>query len=292
MIGIVGIDSQGWRAKQLTASLKRRGVAVLHFSFSELVGSVNDEKTTVNVNDINLIDDLPGVIVHSVGRGSLEEIILRMDLLHTLRRRGVYVINPPGAIEKCVDKYYALALLRENGLPVPQTVVTENVEEALRGFEKLGGDVVLKPLFGSRGVGSTRITNRDIAERIFKSVRFHHGVLYLQKFVPHGISDLRTFVIGDQVIAAMKRIGDSWKTNVSQGARPEALQIDEKLEAITIKAASAVDCEFAGVDILEDPEGPLIVELNSQPGWRGLQSVTERNIADCIIDHLLSEVKR
>lgn len=292
MIGIVGINAQGWRTNQLTASLKRRRVSVLHFSFPELTGDVSDKGTSVSINNIDVVEDLSGVIVHSVGRGSLEEIILRMDLLHTLTRRGVCVINPPKAIEKCVDKYYALSLLRENGLPVPPTMVTENVEEALRGFDKLGGDVVLKPLFGSRGVGSTRIANRDIAERIFKAVRFHHGVLYLQQFIPHGVSDLRTFVIGDRVVAAMKRVGDSWKTNVSQGAHPVTLQLDEKLAALTIRAAVTVGCEFAGVDILEGPQGPLIIELNSQPGWQGLQSVTDRNIADCIIDHLLSKVKR
>ncbi|MDH5494889.1 MAG: RimK family alpha-L-glutamate ligase, partial [Candidatus Bathyarchaeota archaeon] len=230
--------------------------------------------------------------IRHVGRGSLEEIIFRMDLLHSLERRGVLVVNPAGAIERCVDKYYALALLDESGLPVPRTVVTESVEEALVGFHELGGDVVLKPLFGSQGVGSTRIFDADVAARIFSSIRFYHGVLYLQEFVPHGDSDIRAFVVGDRVVAAMRRVGDSWKTNVSQGARPVAIQISEELEALAVKAAKVVDCRVAGVDILESKDGPLIIEVNSQPGWRGLQSVTQVDIADCIVDYVLSEVKR
>jgi ribosomal protein S6--L-glutamate ligase/tetrahydromethanopterin:alpha-L-glutamate ligase len=150
----------------------------------------------------------------------------------------------------------------------------------------------LKPLFGSRGVGSKRIFDAEVAARIFSSVRFHHGVLYLQEFVPHGDSDIRAFVVGERVVAAMRRVGDSWKTNVSQGARPVAIQLGEELEALAVRAAGVIGCKVAGVDILESEKGPLIIELNSQPGWRGLQSITQVNIADCIVDYVLSEVKR
>ncbi|MDH5448889.1 MAG: RimK family alpha-L-glutamate ligase [Candidatus Bathyarchaeota archaeon] len=291
IVGILGKDVEGWGTVQLRESLKRRDASFVFFSFPSLVAKVG-YRCAVGVNDIDVARDLPALIIRHVGRGSLEEIIFRMDLLHSLERRGVLVVNPAGAIERCVDKYYALALLDESGLPVPRTVVTESVEEALVGFHELGGDVVLKPLFGSQGVGSTRIFDADVAARIFSSIRFYHGVLYLQEFVPHGDSDIRAFVVGDRVVAAMRRVGDSWKTNVSQGARPVAIQISEELEALAVKAAKVVDCRVAGVDILESKDGPLIIEVNSQPGWRGLQSVTQVDIADCIVDYVLSEVKR
>ena len=153
-------------------------------------------------------------------------------------------------------------------------------------------DVVLKPLFGSRGVGSTRISDLESASRIFNSIQYYHGVLYLQEFIPHGNSDIRAFVIGDNVFAAMQRVGSSWKTNVSQGARPLAIQLDEEMRNLAIKAAKIVGCEVAGVDIIETDSKPMIIEVNSQPGWRGLQSVAQTNIADRIVDHVLSEVKR
>lgn len=291
IVGIVGRDTEGWGTTQLRVALSRQGVASTFFGFSDLGARVGC-KPAVGLEGVDLIEDLPALIIRSVGRGSLEEIIFRMDLLHTLGRRGVLVVNPSKAVERCVDKYYALVLLEECGLPVPRTVVTESVEEALKAFDELGGDVVLKPLFGSRGVGSTHIFDVDIAERVFESVRFHHGVLYLQEFVPHGNSDIRAFVVGGRVVAAMRRVGDSWKTNVSQGARPMAIQLNEELETLAIKAAKVVDCKVAGVDVLEGENGPLIIELNSQPGWRGLQSVTQVDIADCIVDYVLSEVKR
>jgi len=215
-----------------------------------------------------------------------------MDLLHRLQRLGMLIINPPLSIERSVDKYHTLALLAELGLPVPQTVVTENREEALRAFHELGGDVVIKPLFGSRGIGSTRVSDPDVAERLFRAIAFYHGVIYLQKFLPHGISDVRAFVVGKRVIAAMHRVlASNWKTNVSLGAKPVALNLSEELERLAVKAAEVIGCKIAGVDILESDDGPVIIELNSQPGWRGLQSVTNVNIAEETVKFVISELK-
>jgi RimK family alpha-L-glutamate ligase len=214
-----------------------------------------------------------------------------MNLLHRLERLGMLIINPPLSIERSVDKYYALCLLEEHGLPVPHTAVTESSEEALKCFQELGGDVVIKPLFGSRGIGTTRVSDPEIATRIFKAVSFYHGVLYLQEFVPHGVSDIRAFVIGERVVASMHRVAETWKTNVSLGAKPVSTKLNSELESLAVRAAKVIGCKVAGVDILEGSNGPIIVELNSQPGWRGLQSVTEINIADEIVEYILSEIK-
>jgi RimK family alpha-L-glutamate ligase len=204
----------------------------------------------------------------------------------------LYVINPPEAIEHCVDKYDLLAILEDNGIPVPRTAITENVIEALKAFNELGEDAVVKPIFGSRGIGSTRIQDSEIASTIFRTITLYHGVIYIQEFVHHGFSDIRAFVVGDRVVAAMRRVADSWKTNYSQGARPEQIRLDRTMEEMAVKSAKLIECKIAGVDILESPRGPLIVEVNSQPGWRGLQSVTRVNIADEIVDFVLSELKK
>jgi RimK family alpha-L-glutamate ligase len=215
-----------------------------------------------------------------------------MDMLYKLERQGFYMINPPTAIEHCVDKYDIVALLEDVNVPVPRTLATESVNEALRAFNELGGDIVVKPIFGSRGQGATRINDIDIADTIFKAITFHHGVIYMQEFVDHGHSDIRAFVIGDQVIASMCRIADGWKTNYSRGARPAPVEISEEFKEIAIKAAKAVGCKIAGVDILEGPNGPRIVDVNSQPGWKGLQMVAKVNIADEIVKYVLNEIKK
>jgi RimK family alpha-L-glutamate ligase len=238
------------------------------------------------------IEDLNALMIRPIGRGSLEELVFRMDVLYKLQRSGLYVINPPEAIEHCVDKYDILAILEENGIPVPRTATTENVNEALKAFKELGGDVVVKPLFGSRGIGATRVTDPEVASTVFRSITFYHGVLYLQEFVKHGLSDIRAFVVGNRVVAAMRRVASNWKTNYSQGGKPVRIELEKPLESLALKSAKSIDCKIGGVDILESPSGPVVVEVNSQPGWRGLQSVTKVNIADEIVDFVLSELKK
>lgn len=284
-------NENSWCSTQLRKALDKRNVPHACFSFPHLVARVAYRPKT-SVGEINVLEDLDAIIVRPIGRGSLEEIIFRMDLLHRLERLGVLIVNPPSAIEHAVDKFYALTLLEETGLPVPRTVVTEDAKEALKAFYELNGDIILKPIFGSRGIGSTRISDPNVAERIFRAVTFHHGVLYLQEYVPHGTADIRAFIIGNHVVASMQRVNvSSWKTNVSQGAKPMAIKLNKELEGLAVKAAETVGCEIAGVDILEGENGPLIIEVNSQPGWKGLQSVTKVKIAGEIIDYMLKKLE-
>jgi len=282
---------EAWSSTQLREELTKRNIPYTCFTFPQLTAQIG-YKPYFKTANISLLDELDALIIRPIGRGSLEELVFRMDMLYKLERTGFYVINPPEAIEHCVDKYDILAILEDNNVPVPRTVATESVNEALKAFSELGGDVVVKPIFGSRGMGATRIVDSEIASTIFKAITFHHGVIYLQEFVPHGHSDIRAFVIDGHVIAAMRRVAKSWKTNYSQGARPAPTTLSAEFENLAVKAAKAVSCKIAGVDILEGPNGPKICDVNSQPGWKGLQMVTKINIAEQIVAFVLSELKK
>ena len=290
-IGIITRNRSSWSSTQLREALTRRGIPHICFSFPRLAARVG-YKPFVSIGNVNVLEYLDALIIRPIGRGSLEEIVFRMDMLYKLERSGMYIVNPPEAIEHCVDKYDILAILEENGIPVPRTLATENVEQAMRAFHALGGDVVIKPLFGSRGMGSTRVNDAEIASTIFRALNFNRNVLYIQEFVQHGFSDIRALVVGSHVLAAMRRVANSWKTNYSQGAQPEPITLDKAIEDLAVKSATLIGCKIAGVDILESPRGPLVVEVNSQPGWRGLQSVAKVNIADEIVNFILSEVKK
>jgi RimK family alpha-L-glutamate ligase len=289
-IGILTRNEESWCSAQLKASILKHDAIPVCFDFRKLVARIGF-KPQVTVDAYDVFDELNAIIVRPVGRGSLEEIIFRMDLLHKLVRLGMYVLNPPCAIERSIDKYYALALLEEAGLPVPRTVVAESADTALGGFRELGGDVVVKPIFGSRGFGSTRISDADVAERVFRALEFNHQVAYIQEFVPHGNHDFRIFILGGKMLASMRRTAENWKTNVSRGAKPEPYSPSKEVEKLAVEAAEIVSCKVAGVDILETEKGPVLIELNSQPGWKGLQSVTKFNIADEIIHHILNKIK-
>ena len=289
--GIMTRNMEAWSSTQVREALTRRGIPYECFTFPRLVARLS-YKPYFKVNGISILDDLDALIIRPIGRGSLEELVFRMDMLYKLERQGFYMVNPPTAIEHCVDKYDILAILEDEGVPVPRTLATESVNEAIRAFKELGSDVVVKPIFGSRGQGTTRVNDIDIADTIFKAITFHHGVIYIQEFVPHGNSDIRAFVIGDQVVSCMRRVATGWKTNYSQGAKPAPAQISKEFEEIAIKSAKAVGCKIAGVDILEGPDGPRIVDVNSQPGWKGLQVVAKVNIAEEIVNFVLKELKK
>src|SRR5205085_10961581 len=167
-----------------------------------------------------------GVMVRTMPPGSLEQVVFRMDMLHRLQARGVAVLNPPAAVETCVDKYLASARLEAAGLRVPPTAVCQHADAALEAFGALGGDVVVKPLFGSEGRGMVRISDPEMAWRTFRTLERTQAVLYVQRFIRHPGWDLRVFVLGGRVLTAMRRRsrGD-WRTNVAQGGAGEAARV-------------------------------------------------------------------
>jgi RimK family alpha-L-glutamate ligase len=290
-VGIMTRDQDAWCSSRLKEAFARKNVEPVAFRFADVTARVA-LAPEFSLRRVDILKDLSAILVRPIGRGSLDEIIFQMDGLHKLGRRGMPIINPPGAIEKAVDKYYTLALLSEHGISVPRTVVTENIREAMEAFRDFGGEAVIKPVFGSRGIGVARIHDEDIAERVMRTLRFYRHVLYVQEFIGHGTRDMRTFIIGGEVVAGMFRVSSSWKTNVSRGAVPKHFQVDPEVEALAVKSAEILGCKIAGVDIMEGEGGLLVHEVNSQPGWKGLQTTTKVSIADEIAAFVINEAKK
>jgi RimK family alpha-L-glutamate ligase len=229
------------------------------------------------------LDDCDAVIVRGIPRGSLEQVIFRVDALHALVERGVTCVNGPRAIERTIDKFLASALLARAEVPTPRTIACERPEDALEAFEVLGGDVIVKPLFGSMGAGMTRVDDADVAYRVFHALALERAVYYLQEALPHG-RDLRAFVIGGRVLAAIERIGSGWRTNLARGARAEATELSAEQERMCLEAADALGVDYAGVDLLRAADGrDYVLELNGIPGWHGLQSATGAHVAAALV---------
>ena len=230
------------------------------------------------------LNSLDGVLVRSMPPGSLEQVVFRMDALARLEDAGVRVVNPARAIEAAVDKYLATAKLQAAGLLVPPTIVCQTAADGLAAFETLGGDVVVKPLFGGEGRGITRVSDVAIARRVFMSLEQIGAVLYVQKFIAHDGVDWRLLVIGDEVVG-MKRINpDDWRTNISLCARPAPLEVTVELAQLARRAAAAVGATVAGVDLLPARDGRLYaIEVNAVPGWRALGEVTGVDVAERVL---------
>jgi RimK family alpha-L-glutamate ligase len=287
-IGIMASQA-GWHVRALQEALQRRGVETPFFPMTRFCAWVHGP---VHLDaGGQAIESCRALLVRTIPIGSLEQIIFRMDALHRLERLGTKVVNPPRAIERTVDKYYTSFLLQDAGIPTPRTAVTESFEQALLAFQELK-DVVLKPLFGSEGKGMLRLSDEDSAYRAFRALELGRYVYYLQEFIPHGRDDFRAFVIGERVVAAMRRKGSGWKSNVAQGAEVEAVTLPPELEELSVRASQLVGCDYAGVDLLQAEDGrTYVLEVNSIPGWRGLQRTTPQNIADLIVDHILRGLK-
>ena len=232
------------------------------------------------------------VLARIIPNGSLEQIIYRVDALHWLEDRGVHVMNSPRTIERCVDKFYTSALLREAGLDTPDTVVCERLDDAMAAVREMG-DVVIKPLFGSMGHGMVRVSDPETAFRVLRALDLTRAVFYVQRVIEHRGCDVRAFVVGGRVIAAIERraTDGGWRTNVSLGGDARAIELSPAWADMATTAARVVHADYAGVDLLPATDGTVyVLEVNGIPGWSGVQKATSVDVAGAIVDHLLTKV--
>lgn len=282
----------GWQTDQLCRALAVRGHIGHVMPYERLVARLGQDDALAN--DGFPILDADAVLARIIPSGSLEQIIYRVNALHWIERRGVTVMNPAGVIERCVDKFYTTALLRSAGLPVPDTVVCEGAADAMAAVREFGG-AIIKPIFGSMGHGIVRADTPDIAFRVVKALDQIGAVFYVQRVIDHGGRDVRVFVVGGRVVAAMERRAQAgeWRTNVSQGGTAHAVVLPPEWEALALRSAAAVGADYAGVDLLPSADGSVyVLEVNGIPGWQGLQEATGVDVAGAIVEHLIAAVRR
>ncbi len=276
---------EGWHTRELTRALEARGHTGAIVPYEGLVASIG-RRSGLRSRAADL-DRADAVLARIIPSGSLEQIIYRVDALHRLEDRGVRVMNSPRAIERTVDKFWTSALLEQCGLPTPDTIVCETPEEAVAAFRELG-DVIVKPLFGSMGLGMVRVSDEEMAFRVFKTIEQIRGVYYLQRAIEHEGRDIRAFVVGGRVLAAIERRSDGWRTNLSRGGTARPIELSEAWAGLAVRAAAAVGAEYAGVDLLPARDGTVyVLEGNGIPGWQGLQEATGVDGAGAIVDLLV-----
>jgi RimK family alpha-L-glutamate ligase len=276
---------EGWHTRELTRALEARGHTGAIVPYEGLVASIG-RRSGLRSRAADL-DRADAVLARIIPSGSLEQIIYRVDALHRLEDRGVRVMNSPRAIERTVDKFWTSALLEQCGLPTPDTIVCETPEEAVAAFRELG-DVIVKPLFGSMGLGMVRVSDEEMAFRVFKTIEQIRGVYYLQRAIEHEGRDIRAFVVGGRVLAAIERRSDGWRTNLSRGGTARPIELSEAWAGLAVRAAAAVGAEYAGVDLLPARDGTVyVLEVNGIPGWQGLQEATGVDVAGALVDHLV-----
>lgn len=280
-----------WHARQLKAAMESRGAEVV---VTTLKACAFDTRSATGMEIPGFTDRLPdGAFVRSISTGTLEQITLRLGILHALRESGVKVWNDARAIERCVDKSTATFLFQKAGLPVPTTRAAEGIESANAFLADHNDRCVLKPLFGSQGNGVRLIDGAGALPPADDIGNVFYTQRYLRRADETQFLDWRVFVSRGRVLAAMARVGATWITNIHQGAAATAIHEsdNETMSALALAAAEAIGADYAGVDLICDADGQLnVLEINSNPAWKGLQSVTDVNIAWTLAEDFLTAV--
>jgi RimK family alpha-L-glutamate ligase len=284
-------DGGDWHARRLTQALEAQGASVVT---TTLKACAFDTGLASGLDIPGFEGALPdGVFVRSISAGGLEQITFRLGILHALRESGVRVWNDARAIERCVDKSTATFLFQQAGLPTPPTRVVEGHEGALGYARGEAGSLVVKPLFGSQGNGISRARTPDELPPPEAVGHVYYMQPYLRAPDATAFEDWRVFVSCGRILGTMTRRGKTWITNVHQGAEPVLHDPDDEMQRLALAAVEAVDADYAGVDLIRGPDGRLMVlEINSNPAWKGLQSVTGVDIARQLATDFLVAVRQ
>lgn len=286
-------DDPGWHGKRVREAFAAHGREAVFVSLKDCHLDLTHGKSGVYIPGFDSLPD--GVFVRGVPGGTLPQVILRLDVLHALEELGVLVYNDGRSVERTVDKAMTSFLLHLNGIPTPPTWVSETPEQAraiMLRETMAGSKLVLKPLFGSQGIG-LRLLERDsvLPELDDKDI---NGVYYLQSYVDSGEGawhDHRVFIINGEAVGAMIRHGNHWINNVAQGGRCEQFPMTGEIADLALAAAKAVDIDYCGVDVIRDRHGRLFVlEVNSIPAWKGLQSVSGLDIAQSLVNDFIGKM--
>lgn len=294
---LVNPDSWYWRDLQRAA--RHLGLRLRPLSFAQLSGWLINPVKTVGVRTESPLsgdgarieltaERMPALLVRGMPRGTLEQIIFRMNILQRLEESGMRVVNPPRSLEIAIDKWLTLDRLHASGLPVPQTICCQGREAALEAFEQLGGDVVVKPLFGGEGRGILRVDQPDLAWRVFTTLEQLGSVIYVQEFIEGPGFDIRVLVVGQRMVAVRRVARGDWRNNLSRGAAAEPMTLEIELEQAARSACQALGLEIAGVDFLPTRGGDLrLLEVNAVPGWLKTAGACPFDIPVEILRHIV-----
>jgi len=215
-------------------------------------------------------------------------------VVRQFEQMDVWCANSSAGISNSRDKLRSLQILSRHHIGIPQTTFVRDKNDVLPAIERVGGaPVIIKLLEGTQGIGVLLAESVKSAEAIVELLQSQKQNVLIQKFVAESKGrDVRAFVVGDQVVAAMRRVaqGQEFRSNVHRGGLTEPVDLDERYRETAVRAAQIMGLRVAGVDLLEGRDGPQVVEVNSSPGLEGIEGCTQLDVAGAIIDYMAAQV--
>lgn len=279
-------------SRDLVIYSRDAGLNAMYIPISRISIKVDKDGPLVVIRDRPFKVD--GVFLRSLGvLIDVETFFRRTITMRLIEEGGAVVINPLDGLLRTRNKLETTVILKSKGLPVPDTVGTEDILYAYE-MAKSMKDVVIKPLQGSRGYGAVKVSDADIAFQIMRTLLTFKKPIYLQKYVEKPNRDIRVMVIDGEVFGCMIRVAPAgqWKTNVAQGAvgKP-CINIDKTVMELAIRSVEALDLVYGGVDIGESKDGYVIFEVNGSPDWAELTAVMGKNPAKALVTSMIRRLK-
>ena len=272
-------------SEELVEAARKQGHEIIGGQTAEVSSEVSQNGSRFWVRDVE-VSGFDLCLIRSFGPGSCEQLTRRISMIEHMEVSGIRVVNPCYAFRRARDKYATQYTLLAAGLPIPTTYTSESMADAYRVSEQYG-DFVYKPILSSMGKGSLRFNDPDLAYNAYKMLDRYGQPLILQKYVPNPGRDIRVFVIGDKVVgSAYKYMAQGkWKTNVAQGGKMVEEKVPDEVLELGLKATRAMGLDYSGVDVIESPDGPIILEVNGSPGWQALNLAANIKVAEEIVKY-------
>ncbi|MFI4871808.1 MAG: RimK family alpha-L-glutamate ligase [Phycisphaerales bacterium JB061] len=278
------------------------------YSTKRLVQAAVEQGHTVKVVNtlrfaIDLSEGEPNLFYRSKELDEFDAILPRIGasityfgtaVVRQFEQMDIYTPNTANGITNSRDKLRSLQILSRHDIGIPHTTFVRDRKDVLPSIERIGGaPVIIKILEGTQGVGVILAETTKVAEAIIETLQSARQNVLVQQFVSESKGkDIRAFVIGDTVVAAMRRVaqGDEFRSNVHRGGKAEPIELDPVYKETAVRAAQIMGLRVAGVDMLEGKDGPQIMEVNSSPGLEGIEGATGLDIAGAIVEYMANQI--
>lgn len=287
-IGILGNKFSEYGRRRLIEELKKLNQNVVKLDLGKLCLSI-DRKLSGSQDKIKL-ENLDVVLP----RFSTTHYRFGLITMRQLKLMRIPTVNDYKTIKYCQNKYLTSLMLKRKNLPQPRSFIASSSTEVLKIVKNLENPIIFKLLHGGKGTGVALINSTIEAEDWLTTLHKIGRMIYLQEYIPHEKNeDYRLFVLGNEVIGAMRRISKKgWKTNFSLGNQVESMKPDSELTELALRSAKAIYADLCGVDIMLGKNGYQIIEVNQHPGFQGLEKATGKNIAKKIAEFTIKKVKK
>lgn len=289
-VAVIGLE-EGWSSRALAEAFEERTGFGRVVDLAQVV--VDLQKGTAKAGDLDLCT-LDGLVVKKVGAAYGPEMLDRLELLRYVASRGVHVFSPPEKIFAMVNRVSCTTALAAAGLPMPPTVLTEDVAEAIRAVDRFG-EAVLKPIYSTKARGFRLLGPESDLETEFEKHRAQtgHPLFYLQQKIDLSGRDLGIVFLESEYLGTYARVAGegAWETTIHSGGRYEAFDPQEEVVALARRAADLFGLTLCGVDVALTPEGPMLFEVSAFGGFRGLRDGLGIDGAARLADHVVARLR-